>query len=410
MRFTGKGRARALAAMTIVAGSLVIVSAQTADAATVNLTCDAFLYANGTYDPNAAPVQAGIAQELSLGDLAGPPEVNAGTSFNVSSPGTSRTLPNKQDSILGEVTVVEVKNVETQIQVTGAAAIGAVTLSGGNVLNPSVSKNGNVLTLTLPGSQNGSQIPAGGPAGNAFFPGGSNLSSPAMQIGLTAGAAGTTISAKIIRQDIDVIVDVPNIGKLSTHLICDPETNNLGTVQVVTPPPPGAPDAVADVATTEQDTDVTIAVLDNDTPDAQLPIDEDSLAIVSDPSHGSVVVNADHTVTYTPDAGFSGTDSFDYELCSAIDIIDTPRAAQEGAPCDIATVTITVNPEPTTPTTQGTTPTTPAPTPSTQAAGDADELPRTGSSSLPLGVTGFALCLLGAAALAFNRRRVATGS
>ena len=40
--------------------------------------------------------------------------------------------------------------------------------------------------------------------------------------------------------------------------------------------------------------------------------------------------NADGTVTYTPDANFNGTDTFEYEVCD-----------DDGA-CDIATVTITV--------------------------------------------------------------------
>ena len=34
----------------------------------------------------------------------------------------------------------------------------------------------------------------------------------------------------------------------------------------------------------------------------------------ADPANGSVVINADGTVTYTPDAGFVGTDTFDYTI------------------------------------------------------------------------------------------------
>jgi uncharacterized repeat protein (TIGR02543 family) len=55
----------------------------------------------------------------------------------------------------------------------------------------------------------------------------------------------------------------------------------------------------------------------------------------SNPSNGTVEVNADGTFTYTPQAGFSGTDSFTYEVC-----------ATGGVPCASRTVTITVTPRP----------------------------------------------------------------
>ena len=33
------------------------------------------------------------------------------------------------------------------------------------------------------------------------------------------------------------------------------------------------------------------------------------------PSNGTVVLNADGTFTYTPNGGFNGTDTFEYEVC-----------------------------------------------------------------------------------------------
>ena len=47
------------------------------------------------------------------------------------------------------------------------------------------------------------------------------------------------------------------------------------------------------------------------------------------PAHGTAVVAADGTVTYTPDAGYTGTDSFDYVVT-------------DGTDSDTGTVTITV--------------------------------------------------------------------
>ncbi len=53
------------------------------------------------------------------------------------------------------------------------------------------------------------------------------------------------------------------------------------------------------------------------------------------PSHGTVVLNADGTFTYTPEKGFEGVDYFVYEICDS-----------DLGVCDDATVTITVLPAP----------------------------------------------------------------
>lgn len=62
---------------------------------------------------------------------------------------------------------------------------------------------------------------------------------------------------------------------------------------------------------------------------------------VNAPAHGSLVLNIDGTFIYTPNNGFTGTDSFVYEVCDN----GTPVA------CDKATVYIHVNPEPVSPNT-----------------------------------------------------------
>ena len=71
------------------------------------------------------------------------------------------------------------------------------------------------------------------------------------------------------------------------------------------------PVAVADAAGTFSGTPVTINVLANDT-DA----DHDVLTVtsISLPHNGVAVLNADGTVTYSPAAGFAGTDTFTYSI------------------------------------------------------------------------------------------------
>ena len=65
---------------------------------------------------------------------------------------------------------------------------------------------------------------------------------------------------------------------------------------------------------------------------------------VSDPSNGSVTLNADGSFTYTPNTGFNGTDSFTYKLVEASSAESAPPAAYES---NTATVTITVGDAPT---------------------------------------------------------------
>ena len=87
-----------------------------------------------------------------------------------------------------------------------------------------------------------------------------------------------------------------------------------------------APTATDDVASTAEDTPVTIAVLGNDSdPDADMLI----VTMASAPN-GTVVVNADGTITYTPDANFNGTDTITYIISDG-----------EGG-TSTATVTVTV--------------------------------------------------------------------
>ena len=49
-------------------------------------------------------------------------------------------------------------------------------------------------------------------------------------------------------------------------------------------------------------------------------IDGDTLSVVgtSPPANGSVVVNSDNTITYTPNDGFTGTDTFSYTVADEI--------------------------------------------------------------------------------------------
>lgn len=98
----------------------------------------------------------------------------------------------------------------------------------------------------------------------------------------------------------DIFTYKANNGTLDSNI-----ATALIKVNPVNDPPVSQPDS----ATTEEGTAVAVSVLANDS-----DVDGDPLTVagVSAPSNGSAAVNADNTVTYTPNAGFTGLDSFGY--------------------------------------------------------------------------------------------------
>ena len=89
-----------------------------------------------------------------------------------------------------------------------------------------------------------------------------------------------------------------------------------------------APDAVNDTATTPVNTPLNASVATND-----FVLPGSAFSTVTLPTNGGVVFNPDGTYTYTPNNGYTGTDTFVYRVC-----LPAPNAAR----CDDATVTITI--------------------------------------------------------------------
>lgn len=106
-------------------------------------------------------------------------------------------------------------------------------------------------------------------------------------------------------------------------------SSNTATVSITVKPVNDAPVAKDDIATVDEDNSVAIDVLVNDK-------DIDNLTLVvteaTDGENGTVTVNDDGTVTYTPNANFNGQDEFTYTISDG-------NGGQ-----DTATVTITINP------------------------------------------------------------------
>jgi large repetitive protein len=119
------------------------------------------------------------------------------------------------------------------------------------------------------------------------------------------------------------------------------------TVGAVNDPPV----AVNDATSTDEDTPVTVSVLANDS-----DIDGNPLTVVSASApNGTVAINPDGTVTYTPNSNFNGTDTITYQISDGQGGFAT------------ATVTVIVRPVNDAPVARNDTATTPEDTPVTIA-------------------------------------------
>jgi hypothetical protein len=104
--------------------------------------------------------------------------------------------------------------------------------------------------------------------------------------------------------------------------VCAPgQTTNCPTtpleITVLDPiPATDRPVANNDIASVTSGVPATVNVVANDAagnPGGSLNLA--SLTITSNPAHGSVVVNSDGTITFTPAAGYVGTDQLTYQIC-----------------------------------------------------------------------------------------------
>ncbi len=100
------------------------------------------------------------------------------------------------------------------------------------------------------------------------------------------------------------------------------------TISIPMPPMTTATDDAFTILNTES---VSGNVVGNDTPN------NGSVTVISGPTNGTGTIDEFGNISYTPNEGFVGNDQFVYELCNTV---------CPDAPCDQATVNITVNQDP----------------------------------------------------------------
>ncbi|RLJ41690.1 Ca2+-binding RTX toxin-like protein [Litoreibacter meonggei] len=114
-----------------------------------------------------------------------------------------------------------------------------------------------------------------------------------------------------------------------TYIISDGNGGeDTATVNVTVNAVNDDPVAVDDAYTTDEDTEITVSPLENDS-----DVDGDTVTIteITQPSNGVAVLNADGTITYTPNDDFAGEDTISYTVSDGNGGTDT------------ATITFTVS-------------------------------------------------------------------
>ena len=153
---------------------------------------------------------------------------------------------------------------------------------------------------------------------------------------LTVTSVGSAVNGTPTINSNGTVHFVPNpnfagIGSFDYTVSDGHGGSDVGSVHVTVTPVNDPPVAVNDSGSTTAGVAVTLNVLANDT-----DIEGSALGVasVSDPPHGTAIANANETITYTPDPGYSGPDAFGY------------TATDGSATSNIATVSITVSPAP----------------------------------------------------------------
>ena len=183
-----------------------------------------------------------------------------------------------------------------------------------------LSGGGNITAL------NGSQYPKSAYWDNPNPPAGRNTVEPYGYVNVVLEDTTLNFRRIVIRQAGGWHFELDNLAVADAPVVSDTWVK-FGTTSVTA----GAPSAVDDTGATPANTPLNASVAAND-----ITLPGSSYSVTALPTNGALTLNtATGGYTYTPNAGYSGTDTFTYSVC-----LPAPNAAL----CDSAVATITVGP------------------------------------------------------------------
>ena len=302
-------------------------------------------------DASGSGTAMDLANAIYYAAINGAQVMNMSLAFPVWYPGSLLTSVHDAIQFAAEVgvTVVAAAGNDGANQVAYPAAFEECIAVGATQYDETITQYTNIgvaLDLVAPGGnldndQNGDGVKDGvlqetinpnlGPAHFGFFLAeGTSMASPhvAGVAALVIAAAGGDLPGAEVRQILESTAE--DLGSSGWDMAYGwGMADAYAAVSAALEPSNAAPVASDDSAATSEETPVTIDVLANDSDP-----DGDALTVESftQGAGGSVGINVDDTVTYTPAPGFSGADSFTY------------TASDGNGGTDTATVTLAVTP------------------------------------------------------------------
>lgn len=174
---------------------------------------------------------------------------------------------------------------------------------GGDDIDPGTPDHQDIVTVRAYDAE-GNEVPVSYSSGSEVDEAGNTLTGGDTNFDFQDGDASTLVSIAGPVSRIEIEYENGDIGEQAV-MVSDVHFETIDASDNL------APTAAPDNASTEEDTAVIVDVTSNDTdPEG----DDLTVSGVSDPANGSATVNTDGTVTYTPDTGFVGSDSFDYTI------------------------------------------------------------------------------------------------
>ena len=285
-----------------------------------------------TYTGTATVTTPSILDDDTIGTQSATTGTGGNVVINITSTPTGTVVPSL-DANNGRVTIPAgtppgIYTITYDVCTTAtptACTSGAVVITIPNVpvitpddmvyTNTTTTTAGNILTNDRVGTQSAT-------AGN-----GGNVSIT-VTIPATPKAPGATVPTLNPNTGVVTVpAGTPSGTYTITYKICTTATPTSCDTGVVTITVSGtvteAPDTNDVTAYTRINTPVTVGVTSSTTVTVSIP---------SQPANGTAVSNGDGTITYTPNNGFKGTDSFEYSLCNA-------------AGCRTATISVRVTSE-----------------------------------------------------------------